>query len=48
MIQVEDLCFRYPRAEQDAVEQLSFAIDPGEVFGFLGPVARESRPRRRS
>ena len=37
MIQVEDLGFRYPRADERAVDGLSFEVGRGEVFGFLGP-----------
>lgn len=37
MITVENLTFTYPRADVPAVAGLSFHIEPGEVFGFLGP-----------
>ena len=37
MITVENLTFTYPRADVPAVAGLSFRIEPGEVFGFLGP-----------
>lgn len=37
MITVDNLTFTYPRANQPAVTGLSFQIEPGEVFGFLGP-----------
>ena len=37
MIEVQDLHFTYPRAHNEAVQGLSFAIDRGEIFGFLGP-----------
>ncbi len=36
-IAVEDLRFRYPKAAHDTLRGLSFAIDEGEIFGFLGP-----------
>ncbi len=37
MITVDNLTFTYPRANVPAVAGLSFHIEPGEVFGFLGP-----------
>jgi ABC-type multidrug transport system ATPase subunit len=37
MIVVEDLRFRYRRADRYAVDGVSFTVDPGEVVGFLGP-----------
>lgn len=37
MIQVEQLCYRYPGAKQDALQGLDFNIQKGEIFGFLGP-----------
>lgn len=37
MITVENLQFTYPEAKAAAVRDLSFAIQPGEIFGFLGP-----------
>lgn len=37
MIQVEDLSFTYRKADTAAVQDASFAIASGEIFGFLGP-----------
>jgi fluoroquinolone transport system ATP-binding protein len=37
MIEVQDLHFTYPRSHSEAVRGLSFAIERGEIFGFLGP-----------
>jgi fluoroquinolone transport system ATP-binding protein len=37
MIQVENLTFTYPKTSAPAIDGLSFAIEPGEIFGFLGP-----------
>lgn len=37
MIRVENLTFTYTGASQPAVRELSFAVEPGEIFGFLGP-----------
>ncbi len=37
MITVDDLFYTYEGAVNPAVRGLSFAVDPGEVFGFLGP-----------
>jgi ABC-2 type transport system ATP-binding protein len=36
-VEVADLVKRYPRAPVDSVGGVSFAVRPGEVFGFLGP-----------
>jgi fluoroquinolone transport system ATP-binding protein len=37
MIEVAELSFTYPRAARPALTGLTFAVDPGEIFGFLGP-----------
>ena len=37
MIEVNNLSYTYAGAQKPAVKGLSFAIQPGEVFGFLGP-----------
>jgi fluoroquinolone transport system ATP-binding protein len=37
VIEVDDLTFRYPKTAEPAVKGMSFAVDRGEVFGFLGP-----------
>lgn len=37
MLQVEHLSFQYPGSNDDTLQNLSFSIDKGEVFGFLGP-----------
>ena len=37
VITVEDLEVRYPGTNRPAVRGISFAVAPGEVFGFLGP-----------
>lgn len=37
MVDVRGLSFTYPASTGPAVAGLSFAIEPGEVFGFLGP-----------
>lgn len=37
MIEVNDLTYTYTSATQPAIHHLTFAIQPGEVFGFLGP-----------
>ncbi len=34
---VEDLVKRYPKSETNAVDGVSFAVAPGELFGLLGP-----------
>ncbi len=37
MITVDNLTFTYPRSDSPAVRGLQFHVEPGEIFGFLGP-----------
>lgn len=37
IIRVEHLVKRYRKAEQAAVQDISFEVQPGELFAFLGP-----------
>jgi ABC-2 type transport system ATP-binding protein len=37
VVEVNELVKRYPKAEVNAVDGVSFAIEQGEVFGLLGP-----------
>ena len=37
MIRVEDLTYTYSSGSPPAVRELTFAVQKGEVFGFLGP-----------
>ena len=37
MIEVKDLVFRYKRNQTDTIKNVSFNVEPGEIFGFLGP-----------
>ncbi|HPE41613.1 MAG TPA: ABC transporter ATP-binding protein [Thermotogota bacterium] len=37
MITVNRLIHRYPHSEKNAVDDISFHIEKGEIFGFLGP-----------
>jgi fluoroquinolone transport system ATP-binding protein len=37
MIEVENLSYRYPRADEAAIASLTFSVPKGEIFGFLGP-----------
>jgi fluoroquinolone transport system ATP-binding protein len=37
MIDVKNLTYTYPKSNQPALRGLNFAIQPGEIFGFLGP-----------
>jgi len=37
MIKVENLSYTYPKSSGPTLKNLNFAIDKGEVFGFLGP-----------
>jgi ABC-2 type transport system ATP-binding protein len=36
-VAVSDLVKRYPKSPAKAVDGISFAVTPGEVFGLLGP-----------
>jgi len=37
MINVSNLNFTYTGTQDPAIKNMSFAIEPGEIFGFLGP-----------
>ncbi|MEV6801847.1 ABC transporter ATP-binding protein [Micromonospora rifamycinica] len=37
VVEVDDLVKRYPRADTNAVDGLSFTVAPGEIFGLFGP-----------
>ncbi len=37
MIRVEELVYRYPKADDDALKKVSFSVQKGEIFGLLGP-----------
>lgn len=37
MIKVEGLTYFYPGASDAAVSDVSFSVEPGEIFGLLGP-----------
>lgn len=37
IIDVEGLTYRYPGTTEPAVRGMDFAVDQGEIFGFLGP-----------
>ena len=37
MINVKDLNFTYTGTTEPAIKNISFAVQPGEIFGFLGP-----------
>ncbi len=36
-VEVIDLVKRYPKSPTNAVDGLSFSVEPGEIFGLLGP-----------
>ncbi|WP_375563148.1 ATP-binding cassette domain-containing protein [Bernardetia sp. OM2101] len=37
MITVQNLIYSYPKAEKPTVQEVSFEVKEGEIFGFLGP-----------
>jgi ABC-2 type transport system ATP-binding protein len=37
LLRFEDLCFRYPGAEEKALAGVSFSVPAGEALGLLGP-----------
>jgi len=37
VIEVEDLRFRYRKKAEPAIRDMSFTVEEGEIFGFLGP-----------
>jgi len=37
-IEVRDLTFTYPEAEQPALQDVSFRLEPGQKLGLIGPV----------
>ncbi len=37
MIEVKDLCFSYSKNAKDTINNISFKVNKGEIFGFLGP-----------
>lgn len=37
MIQVQNLVYTYPGQKNKAINSINFAIEAGEIFGFLGP-----------
>lgn len=37
MIKVEGAFYKYPGAPRDVIQDISFAVEKGEIFGFLGP-----------
>jgi fluoroquinolone transport system ATP-binding protein len=37
VIFVHSFGFTYPGAQRPAVRDVAFSVEPGEIFGFLGP-----------
>ena len=37
MIKVDNLSYTYPKSKEAVLQNLSFEISKGEIFGFLGP-----------
>ena len=46
VIQTRSLGFSYPDADRPAVRDVSFTVERGEIFGFLGPEDEEGCGRR--
>lgn len=37
MFTIKNLKYRYPNSKENAIDGIDFAIESGEIFGFLGP-----------
>jgi fluoroquinolone transport system ATP-binding protein len=37
VLEIQNLSFLYPKSEKKAIDNVSFHIQKGEIFGFLGP-----------
>ena len=37
VLDIRELSYRYRGADCDALHDLAFAVEEGEIFGFLGP-----------
>ncbi|MBU1318653.1 MAG: ABC transporter ATP-binding protein [candidate division Zixibacteria bacterium] len=37
MITLNNICYRYPRAERSALDRVTLTVRPGEIFTLLGP-----------
>ena len=37
VIDVQNVFLKYPSAKSDTIRGISFAVQQGEIFGFLGP-----------
>ena len=37
VLDIRGLSYRYPGADRDALRDLAFTVEEGEIFGFLGP-----------
>jgi len=37
VFEVKDLCFTYPKHQENTIKSISFSVDEGIIFGLLGP-----------
>lgn len=37
VLDIQGLSYRYPGADRDALREIAFSVEEGEIFGFLGP-----------
>lgn len=37
VFEVKDLCFMYPKHQEDTIKSISFSVEKGIIFGLLGP-----------
>ena len=37
VFEVKDLCFKYPKHQEDTIKSISFSVEKGIIFGLLGP-----------
>ena len=46
VLDIRGLSYRYPGADRDALHDLAFAVEEGEIFGFSDRMDRGRAPRR--
>ncbi|NJO90007.1 MAG: hypothetical protein HC831_14455 [Chloroflexia bacterium] len=49
MIEIDNLVYAYPKANATAVDNISFCVKEGEIFGFFRPErGRKKVPHKKS